>query len=113
MINRETIWNETYRRDFLRIEGACIEVFTAIHHYTGMGAQSRLDLCSELNLNAKQGAAELIVNARMTPDQMEELAGYLSEAAVRVRELQSRLEADEAETRQAAEEAIKLAKEGA
>jgi hypothetical protein len=45
MINRETIWNETYRRNGVRPEGsnARIDVFTAIHH-TAAGKISTIKL---------------------------------------------------------------------
>jgi len=116
MINRETVWSETFKRDAVYADAdreTRIEVFTAIHHYTGLGNISRLDLCSELSIRSKHGPAEFNAEFDLTADQMEELAGYLMAAATRTRHHQALLDADQAESEAASRAAIAEAKEAA
>ena len=113
MINRDTIWNETYQRDYIRVDAATIEVFTAIHHYTGSGRESRLDLCAELNIRAAHGPAEFKAEFELTAEQMEDLSEKLMRAAERTRANQELLDEERAAEESAAREAIRQAKEAA
>ena len=113
MIDRTTIWNETYARDHISIDDARIEVFTAIHHYTGAGNQSRLDLCAELSIKADRGPAEFKASFELTADQMDELAEHLWKAAERIRKNQALLAEESAREEAAAQEAIRQAREAA
>jgi hypothetical protein len=113
MINRETILGETYNKRYVPIEDARIEVFTAIHHFTGVSNNSRLDLCSELKFEVEQGPAEFSLRLNLTADQMEDLADALRDAAENYRKLKAMLDADELETKVAAKEAIQKAKDEA
>ena len=114
MINRETIWNETYRRNGVRPEGsnARIDVFTAIHH-TAAGKISTINLCAELQVRIAEESATHVTEITLSPEDMEDLAAYLTEAAQHARELKARIDEDAAEIAAAAEEALRQAKEAA
>ncbi len=112
MINRDTIWNETYKRDAITVEQSQIEVFTAIHHYNS-GNISRLDLCAELKISATRGPAEFKAEFTMTADQMGKLADYLLAGAARVRYLQELLDEENASIESSARNAIERATEAA
>lgn len=115
MIDRNTIWTETYNRQALALNNAAhIELFSAIHHYTGSYKTiSRLDLCSNLRIAVSNGPAACKLELDLTPEQMETLAGYLNDTAERVRALQQRLADEEAEIALAARADLEAKREAA
>ena len=115
MINRETIWRDTCTHRTVRIDDSntSISVFTAIHHFTGLRGVSELNLCTELQIRIRDGKSKLDTEIEMTPEDMEDLAAYLTQAAQHARELQKMLDDDAAEIEAAAAEALKQAKEAA
>lgn len=115
MINRETIWTETATPRTVRIDGTStrICVFTGIHHFTGLRNVSELNLCAELQIHIRDGEAKHITEITMSPDDMEDLAHYLVQAAQHARELKQRIDDDAAEIEAHAAEALKQAKEAA
>lgn len=115
MINRETIWTETCTQRRLGIEGsdARICILTAIHHYNGLRNVSQLQLISELQVRIGDEKANLVAEVSLTPEDMEDLAAYLAQAAQHARELKQRIDDDAAEIEAQAAEALKQAKEAA
>lgn len=115
MINRETIWTETATQRTVRIDGTStsICVFTGIHHFTDLRNVSELNLCAELQIRIRDGEAKHITEITMSPDDMEDLAAYLVQAAQHARELKQRIDDDAAEIEAQAAEALKQAKEAA
>lgn len=115
MINRETIWTETCTQRRLGIEGsdAHIYILTAIHHYNGLRNVSQLQLISELQVRIRDEKSSLVAEVSLTPEDMEDLAAYLVQAAQHARELKQRIDDDAAEIEAAAAESLKQAKEAA
>lgn len=116
MINRETIWIETCMQRRVGIEGsdAHIYILTAIHHYNGLRKeQDKLQLISELQVRIRDEKSSLVAEVSLTPDDMEDLAEYLVQAAQHARELKQMIDDDAAEIAAAAAEALKQAKEAA
>ena len=94
MINRETIWNETYKRKVIRCDGNIdISVLTAIHHNK---TSDELRLVAELETEFVTGSGRLLINTTLTPEQMESMAKYLLEAADHQRRLAELMAADSA-----------------
>lgn len=115
MINRETIWTETCTHRTMRLDDSntSLVVFTGIHHFTGLRNVSELNLCAELQIRIRDGEAKHITEITMSPDDMEDLAEYLAQAAQHARELKQRIDDDAAEIEAAAAESLKQAKEAA
>lgn len=115
MINRETIWRDTCTQRTVGIDdtNTRISVFTAIHHFTGLRNVSKLNLCTELQIRIRDGKSKIDAEIEMTPEDMEDLATYLVQAAQHARELKQMIEDDAAEIEAAAAEALKQAKEAA
>jgi len=115
MINRETIWNETCTNRWVRIgdSNTRLCILTAIHHYNGMHGVSELNLITELQVRVKEDNASHVTEITLSPEDMEDLAAYLTEAAKHARELKARIDEDAAEISAAAEEALRQAKEAA
>lgn len=115
MINRETIWNETCTHRRVHIDGTntILCILTAIHHYNGMHGVSELNLITELQVRVKEDNASHVTEITLSPEDMEDLAAYLTEAAKHARELKARIDEDAAEIAAAAEEALRQAKEAA
>ena len=115
MINRETIWTETATQRTVRIDGTStsICVFTGIHHFTGLRNVSELNLCAELQISIRDGKSKLDTEITLTPEDMEDLAAYLTQAAQHARELKQMIDDDAAEIAAAAAEALKQANEAA
>lgn len=113
MINRDTIWRDTCTHRHVRIDDSStsLVVFTAIHHFTGMRNLSELNLCAELQIRIRDGKNKHDTEIPMSPEDMEDLAAYLVEAAQHARELQKMLDEDAAEIAAATAEAIEQAKE--
>ena len=113
MINRETIWTETATPRTVRIDGTStsICVFTGIHHYTGLRNVSSLNLCTELQIRIREDKATHVTEITLTPEDMEDLATYLVQAAQHARELKQMIDDDAAEIAAAAAEALDQAKE--
>ena len=115
MINRDTIWKETYQKQTVRPEGASasISVFTAIHHFSGMRNVSELKLCAELQVSIHEDKANHTTEIELSPEDMEDLAAYFTASAKRTRELQAMIESDKAEIEAAAAEDLRKTKEAA
>lgn len=108
MINRETIWNETYNRRAVALGRSRIEVFTAIHHYN-----SELNLCSEMIVLVGDGPALFKAEFDLSAEQMEQLAAHLTEGAERARRFQAMLDEENASIEAAASNAVNSATESA
>ena len=115
MINRDTIWTETCRHRSMHLNDSntSLVVFTAIHHFTGLRNVSELNLCHELQVRIRDGENKHCTEITLTPDDMEDLAAYLVQAAQHARELKQMIDEDAAEIAAAAAEALQQAKEAA
>lgn len=115
MINREKIWQETYRQRTVIPENGKtrISVFTAIHHHESIGKVSTLQLCAELQVRIGDENASHVTEVTLSPEDMEDLASYFAEAAKTARELKQRIDEDAAEIAESAQEALKKDKEAA
>jgi len=92
MINRETVWDETYRKQSLYPgPGVNIDVLTAIHHNRIASSLSLVQRIS-IDINSQPGSARLSVE--LDSHQMRQLAAYLNHAANRAEELQQQLDAE-------------------
>ena len=111
-LNRQTIWTDTYTRRKTRLDGANIDVFTAIH-YNDTADVEKLSLCAELNLSIESAAGDLRADYKLTAEQMEQLAAHLTAAASHVRELQAMLDQDAAEIDAAAHQAQQESRQAA
>jgi hypothetical protein len=72
-----------------------------------------LNLVTELQVRVKEDKASHVTEITLSPEDMEDLAAYLTEAAKHARELKARIDEDAAEIAAAAEEALRQAKEAA
>lgn len=92
MINRETVWDETYRNQSLRAgPGVSIDVLTAIHHNRVASSLSLVQRIS-IEIDSQPGSARLRVD--LDAYQMRQLAAHLNHAAARGEELQQQLDAE-------------------
>lgn len=91
MINRETIWTETYNRKTISVDGAHVEVLNAINDNDGLYVISRLEICSRFP------AGNITANINLTADEMEVLASHLMASANYQRKLINMVVADNAE----------------
>jgi hypothetical protein len=95
MIDRKTIWNETYNRKAIYVGGSSVDVLNAINDNDGLYVVSRLEISS------KFAAGNLTANINLTADEMELLAANLLAAANYQRKLISMVVADDAERNEA------------
>lgn len=94
MINRETIWYETYMRNVVHVDATTdVEVFTAIHHNK---AEQRLDLVAELQIEFASAGGRFYNKVFLDPEQMEALAQHLQDAAKAQRLMLALLDSDKA-----------------
>ena len=91
MIDRETVWSETYNRKTISVVGANVDVVNAINDYNGLYVVSRLEIRSEF------AAGHITAQINLTADEMELLASHLLVAANYQRDLIKRVVADNAE----------------
>jgi nitrogenase subunit NifH len=91
MINRETIWTETYNRKTICVDGTHVDVLSAINNYDGLYVISRLEICSTFP------AGNITANINLTADEMEILASHLMASANYQRKLINMVVADNAE----------------
>ena len=91
MINRETIWHETYNRKTIYTNGINVEVLNAINDNDGLYVISRLEISS------KFAAGRVTAQVDLTADEMELVASHLLESANYQRSLINRVVADNAE----------------
>ena len=91
MINRETIWTETYNRKTISVDGTHVDVLSAINDNDGLYVISRLEICSRFP------AGNITANINLTADEMEVLASHLMASANYQRKLINMVVADNAE----------------
>lgn len=91
MINRETIWTETYNRKTISVDGTHVYVLSAINDNDGLYVISRLEICSRFP------AVNITANINLTADEMEVLASHLMASANYQRKLINMVVADNAE----------------
>ena len=91
MINRETIWHETYNCKTIYTNGINVEVLNAINDNDGLYVISRLEICS------KFAAGRVTAQVDLTADEMELLASHLMASANYQRKLINMVVADNAE----------------
>lgn len=91
MINRETIWTETYNRKTISVDGTHVDVLSAINNNDGLYVISRLEIWSRFP------AGNITANINLTADEMEVLASHLMASANYQRKLINMVVADNAE----------------
>lgn len=106
MINRETIWTDSYINNYVSTGGMTVGVTTAILHYKAGKNSGNLSLVSEVSIKSYWDGSKFSSEVTMTAEQMEELADYLRAGALHVRQLQKMLDDDVAEAAAAARTAI-------
>lgn len=95
MIDRETVWSETYNCKTISVDGAHVDILSAINDHNGLYVVSRLEI------NSKFAAGYITAHINLTADEMELLASHLLVSANYHRELIKRVVADNAERTEA------------
>ena len=97
MINRETIWDETYRNLCLEAgQGVSIDVLTAIHHSR---ISSSLSVIQRIGIDIDSQPGSTRISVELNSNQMRELAAHLNHAADRAEELELRLDDEVSDTK--------------
>ena len=96
MINRETIWNESYLSKGFRVADTTdVSVLTAIHHNQ---TTQNLDLVAELQIEFASAGGRFYNKVFLDADQMEQLAEHLQQGAKAQRFLLALLDSDKTST---------------
>ena len=93
LLDWNTVWKDTYRRQavYTKDYAATLSVITALH-----GNNGRISLCADVKFSVRVNGAKSIFEVSLTPEEMEQLADYLTFAAEHQRELSKKLAAHNA-----------------
>lgn len=93
LLDWNTVWTDTYRRQavYTKDYAATLSVITALHGHNG-----KISLCADVEFSVRHNGATAKLEVSLTPEEMEQLADYLTFAADHQRELSKKLAAHNA-----------------
>lgn len=93
LLDWQTVWKDTYRKQavYTKDYAASIGITTALHGHNG-----KISLCADVEFSVLVNGATAKLEVSLTPEEMEQLADYLTFAAEHQRELARKLAAHNA-----------------